>query len=60
MKKITIGYIFNEPYIRTDEKLFMKVAKEKNIDLIMIKHIPIQQYLVILKTYQTYQTYENN
>ncbi len=36
MKKITIGYIFNEPYIRTDEKLFMKVAKEKNIDLIMI------------------------
>ncbi len=36
MKKITLGYIFNEPYIRTDEKFFMKAAKEKNVDLVMI------------------------
>jgi len=36
MKRVTIGYIFNEPYLRKDEKFFMKVAKEKNIDLIMI------------------------
>jgi RimK family alpha-L-glutamate ligase len=36
MKKVTIGYIFNEPYLRKDEKFFLKVAKEKNIDLVMI------------------------
>lgn len=36
MKKITIGYLFNEPYIRTDEKFFIKVAKEKNVNLVMI------------------------
>jgi glutathione synthase/RimK-type ligase-like ATP-grasp enzyme len=36
MKKITIGYIFNEPYLKKDEKFFIKVAKEKNIDLVMI------------------------
>ncbi len=36
MSKITIGYIFNEPYLRTDEKFFLKIAKDKNIDLVMI------------------------
>jgi [lysine-biosynthesis-protein LysW]--L-2-aminoadipate ligase len=36
MKRVTIGYIFNEPYLRKDEKFFMKVAREKGIDLVMI------------------------
>jgi glutathione synthase/RimK-type ligase-like ATP-grasp enzyme len=37
MKKIiTIGYIFNEPGLRKDEKFFIKTAKNKNTDLIMI------------------------
>jgi glutathione synthase/RimK-type ligase-like ATP-grasp enzyme len=35
MKKITIGYLFNEPYLRTDEKIFLKVARDKNVNLIM-------------------------
>ncbi len=35
MKRITIGYLFNEPYFRTDEKIFLKVAKKKNVDLEM-------------------------
>ena len=36
MKKITIGYIFNDPYLRKDEKIFLEVAKKKKIDLVMI------------------------
>ncbi len=36
MKKITIGYIFNEPYPRRDEKIFMDVAKKKGINLLML------------------------
>jgi RimK family alpha-L-glutamate ligase len=36
MKKITIGYLFNEPYLRKDEKFFLDLSKKKNIDLIMI------------------------
>jgi len=36
MKKITIGYIFNEPYLRKDEKFFLSVAKDKNVNLIML------------------------
>jgi len=31
-----IGYIFNEPYLRKDEKIFQKVAKKKNVKLVMI------------------------
>jgi len=36
MRKITIGYIFNEPSLKKDEKFFLKVAKEKNVNLVMI------------------------
>ena len=36
MKKITIGYIFNEPYLRKDEKIFLELAKKKGINLVMI------------------------
>jgi glutathione synthase/RimK-type ligase-like ATP-grasp enzyme len=36
MKRITIGYIFNEPYPRRDEKLFLEIAKKKGINLLMI------------------------
>jgi len=36
MEKITIGYIFNDPTFEKDEKYFMKVAKEKNVNLVMI------------------------
>lgn len=35
-KKITIGYIFNEPHLTKDEKLFSSIAKKKGIELIMI------------------------
>lgn len=34
--KISIGYIFNEPYLRKDEKIFLELAKKKGINLIMI------------------------
>jgi len=36
MKRIAIGYIFNEPYLRKDEKIFLEVAKKKKVDLVMI------------------------
>jgi glutathione synthase/RimK-type ligase-like ATP-grasp enzyme len=36
MKKVTIGYIFNEPYLRRDEKIFLELAKKKGINLLMI------------------------
>ena len=36
MRKITVGYIFNEPYLRKDEKIFLGVAKKKGINLVMI------------------------
>jgi len=36
MSKITIGYIFNEPYLRKDEKIFLGVAKKKGVNLVMI------------------------
>ena len=36
MRKITIGYLFNEPYLRKDEKIFLQVAKDKGLDLVMI------------------------
>jgi glutathione synthase/RimK-type ligase-like ATP-grasp enzyme len=35
MRKVTIGYIFNEPYLRKDEKIFLDVAKKKGINLLM-------------------------
>ncbi len=35
MRKITIGYLFNDPYLRTDEKIFLEVAKKKKVDLIL-------------------------
>jgi glutathione synthase/RimK-type ligase-like ATP-grasp enzyme len=31
-----IGYLFNEPYLRKDELIFQKVAKKKNLKLVMI------------------------
>lgn len=36
MKKTTIGYIYNEEKLGKDEKLFLKIAKDKNVNLIMI------------------------
>jgi [lysine-biosynthesis-protein LysW]---L-2-aminoadipate ligase len=36
MKKITIGYIFYENRLRHDEKAFIKIAKKKGINLILI------------------------
>ena len=36
MKKITIGYIFDEPHIKKEEKIFLKIAKKKHVDLVMI------------------------
>ncbi len=36
MKKITIGYIFNEENLTKDEQLFLELAKKKNIELFMI------------------------
>jgi len=36
MSRITIGYIFNEPYLRKDEKIFLELAKKKGINLVMI------------------------
>jgi len=36
MKKVTIGYIFNENIPKREDKLFKELAKEKNIDLVMI------------------------
>jgi len=36
MRKVTIGYIFNEVNLRKDEKFFLKAAKDKNINLVMI------------------------
>jgi glutathione synthase/RimK-type ligase-like ATP-grasp enzyme len=36
MKKITIGYIFNEERMTKDEEIFLESAKKKNIELVMI------------------------
>ena len=36
MKKSVIGYVFSGDGLNKDEKTFLKVAKKKNIDLIMI------------------------
>jgi RimK family alpha-L-glutamate ligase len=36
MKRTTIGYIFNEKGLEKDEKIFVDVAKKKNINLVMI------------------------
>jgi len=36
MSKITIGYIFNDRGLKGDEKFFIKVAKKRNVDLVMI------------------------
>ena len=36
MKKVVIGYIFNENNLCTDEKIFLKLSKKKNIELVMI------------------------
>ena len=36
MKKVVIGYIFNENNLCTDEKIFLKLSKKNNIDLVMI------------------------
>ncbi len=36
MKKITIGYIFNEPHLKNEEKSFLRIAKKKGIELMMI------------------------
>ncbi len=36
MRKVSIGYIFNEPYLKKDEKIFLDVAKKKGINLVMI------------------------
>ncbi|MFA5174274.1 MAG: ATP-grasp domain-containing protein [Candidatus Pacearchaeota archaeon] len=36
MKKVVIGYIFSEKRKGRDEKLFLKLAKKKNIELYMI------------------------
>jgi len=36
MKKIVIGYIFNEANLEKDEKFFLKAARKKNVDLVMI------------------------
>jgi len=34
MKKVVIGYIYNEQNLGEDEKLFLKVAKKKGIELV--------------------------
>jgi RimK family alpha-L-glutamate ligase len=36
MKKISIGYIFNEANLKTEDKLFRESAKKKGVELIMI------------------------
>lgn len=36
MKKITIGFIFNEKGLTREEKIFLELAEKKNIELIMI------------------------
>ena len=36
MRRITVGYLFNEPYLRKDEKIFLEVAKNKCLNLVMI------------------------
>ncbi len=35
MRKVTIGYIFNENNLTKDEKLFLEMAKKENIELIL-------------------------
>ncbi|MBI2110332.1 hypothetical protein HYT51_00950, partial [Candidatus Woesearchaeota archaeon] len=34
MKKVVIGYVYNEQSLGEDEKLFIKVAKKKGIELV--------------------------
>jgi ribosomal protein S6--L-glutamate ligase len=36
MKKVNIGYIFNEENLTKDDKFFLELAKKKNINLVMI------------------------
>ena len=36
MKKVIIGYIFNEENLTKDEKIFLDLAKKKNIEMVMI------------------------
>ncbi len=36
MKKITLGYLFNEANLKKEDKIFLELAKKKNIELIMI------------------------
>lgn len=36
MKKVVVGYLFNESRPRKDEELFLKQAKKKGIELVMI------------------------
>lgn len=36
MKKVTIGFIFNEKGLTIEEKIFLEEAKKKNIELVMI------------------------
>lgn len=36
MKKVNIGYIFNEENLTKDEKIFLELAKKKNINLVML------------------------
>jgi len=36
MRKVTIGYIFNEPSLKKDEKIFLEIARKKGVNLVMI------------------------
>lgn len=36
MKKVSIGYIFNEENLTKDEKIFLELAKKKNINLVLL------------------------
>lgn len=33
-RKVVVGYIFNEPYLTKDDKIFFREAKKKNIEII--------------------------
>ena len=35
MKKVNIGYIFSSPFLTKEEKIFLRVGKKKNVNLIM-------------------------
>jgi ribosomal protein S6--L-glutamate ligase len=36
MKNISVGYILNEPYLKKDDKLFIELARDRNIGLVLI------------------------